>query len=273
MLRLRRRLRKLDTLSVLYEDKMKRHFAAQITESPRHRHSYSKSADWRNRAIATRSTSVDPEEGEEHLPYLHMSMSKGNKDFTDVLGPLRRYLLQSVGRRWDDVYSEISQNIPSDSMQGRHIRQHVEGYVEQEVILIDNKPYRMPKYGTGPVPITRDFYVNPVTGLLQKPVGGRGLYLTPDGRLLRLETWAGQHRDKPVERVKVILALAKDEYGRSPTADQIQQAVNKVAAAAARPALLSQRRKAAREEKAQNEAAALKALVEAQRAKKLAKKK
>ena len=248
---------------------MKPHFANQITESPRHKQAYSvKSAKRQSKAVATRSLSEDPEEGEEFLPYLHMSMSKGNKDFTDLLGPLRRYLLQSVGRRWDDVYSEISQNIPSDSMQGRHIRQHVEGYVEQEVILIDNKPYRMPKYGTGPVPITRHFYVNPVTGLLQKPVGGRGLYLTPDGRLLRLETWAAQHQDKPVERVKAILALAKDEYGSVPSADTIQRAVDKVKAAAARPALRSQQRKAARDEKEQKEAAALLALVAAQREKK-----
>ncbi len=31
----------------------------------------------------------------------------GDKDFTDLLGPLHNYLRQSCGRPWDDVYSEI----------------------------------------------------------------------------------------------------------------------------------------------------------------------
>jgi len=35
---------------------------------------------------------------------------RGGKQFTDVLGPLYRYLLKQVGRPWDKVYSEIAQN-------------------------------------------------------------------------------------------------------------------------------------------------------------------
>src|SRR6185503_11976024 len=32
----------------------------------------------------------------------------GEKDFTDVLGPLHNYLRHSCGRPWNDVYSEIA---------------------------------------------------------------------------------------------------------------------------------------------------------------------
>src|SRR5436309_15646114 len=32
----------------------------------------------------------------------------GDKDFTDVLGPLHNYLRRSSGRHWNDVYSEIA---------------------------------------------------------------------------------------------------------------------------------------------------------------------
>lgn len=35
----------------------------------------------------------------------------GDKDFTDLLGPLHNYLRQSCGRPWDDVYSEIARTM------------------------------------------------------------------------------------------------------------------------------------------------------------------
>jgi hypothetical protein len=34
-----------------------------------------------------------------------------SKDFTDKLGPLRRWLASQVGRNWDWVYSEIKDGL------------------------------------------------------------------------------------------------------------------------------------------------------------------
>src|SRR5438477_4317049 len=45
----------------------------------------------------------------------------GDKDFTDVLGPLHRYLRSSCGRLWDDVYSEIKQTLGKAGWGVQHI--------------------------------------------------------------------------------------------------------------------------------------------------------
>src|SRR6266581_4056869 len=51
----------------------------------------------------------------------------GDKSFTDVLGPIEGYLRASVGRPWDDVYSELSRNLGSGSWPVRHVlAQHVQ---------------------------------------------------------------------------------------------------------------------------------------------------
>ena len=94
------------------------------------------------------------------------------KEFSDLLGPLERFLNKQIGRKWDDVYSEICKNLPNTSMAGDHIRQHVFQIVEIHTFLgLDNKIYQKPKYGGGFVEISsysrkQQLYVHPVTGIL-----------------------------------------------------------------------------------------------------------
>lgn len=52
------------------------------------------------------------------------------KQFSDLLGPLKRFLWSSRGRRWDDVWSEINAELPHNTT-GAHLRLHV----SQEVTL------------------------------------------------------------------------------------------------------------------------------------------
>jgi hypothetical protein len=59
------------------------------------------------------------------------------KWFTDVLGPLYRYLLKQVGRPWNAVYSEICANLPKTSMQNRHVYTHIWQFVEKDVKIVD----------------------------------------------------------------------------------------------------------------------------------------
>lgn len=58
--------------------------------------------------------------------------SSGNyKDFDDHIRPLEGYLKSRVGYEWNDTYSEISKNLPANSMAGHHIReQHIKSMVE-----------------------------------------------------------------------------------------------------------------------------------------------
>jgi hypothetical protein len=56
------------------------------------------------------------------------------KDFTDVLGPLRRYLHKNVGRPWDKIHSEAVQSLKSGGWGVEHVfSAHFLREVEREV--------------------------------------------------------------------------------------------------------------------------------------------
>lgn len=85
------------------------------------------------------------------------------KHFSDLIGPLQRYLRGSVGRYWDDVYSEMKRTLDSRKVTGNHVFEHVDCLVELKVrIGEDGNPYDVP---TGTIPVS-GLYVDPRTGLL-----------------------------------------------------------------------------------------------------------
>jgi hypothetical protein len=55
----------------------------------------------------------------------------------DRLQPLFRYLEKQIGRPWNDVYSEICENLSPSSTMQKHILDHVEGYVERDPVYIE----------------------------------------------------------------------------------------------------------------------------------------
>jgi len=112
------------------------------------------------------------QEGREEDSPLRESIRKkwgfDHKEFSDYLAPIKGFLKKSVGRPWDDVWSEISQNLSLGSATQRHVLGHVDGYVEKHAIEQEDgsitnsrgRPlnnYRMPS-----------LYVCPRTGLLKK---------------------------------------------------------------------------------------------------------
>lgn len=54
----------------------------------------------------------------------------GWKRLNENLSPLRRYMERQVGRRWDDVYSEICANLRPTSTVQQHVRDHVPDLVD-----------------------------------------------------------------------------------------------------------------------------------------------
>jgi len=83
----------------------------------------------------------------------------------DRLRPIIRYLKKQVGRRWDDVWSEICAN--NQDFMGDHLRRHVLGYVSEKVriegdeIIDLERNYAVYYYGDY-------FYVDPVSGVLKQ---------------------------------------------------------------------------------------------------------
>jgi hypothetical protein len=101
-------------------------------------------------------------------PYLIKPRNK-TKYLSDHLGPLRRLLQSHVGQSWDEVYSQLCRQMNHNTMAGQHVLDHVWGYVERHVEMIDGIPYRKSYRG---LPRRLDwwygdrFYVHPETGLL-----------------------------------------------------------------------------------------------------------
>jgi hypothetical protein len=86
------------------------------------------------------------------------------KDFGENLSPLFRFLDKQVGRPWDKVYSELCSTFDMRKTINQHILQHVNQYVEQEALLVDNRVVR--RGYSGRVFDVYGLYVHPVNGLL-----------------------------------------------------------------------------------------------------------
>jgi hypothetical protein len=110
-----------------------------LTEQPR------RGSDARNLKTRARFKDYDdakedtyslPKRGKALMGNRELGPHDESKDFTDKLGPLKRWLEAQVGRNWDRVYSEIKQTFPNTNKQNHHlIETHLLGYVERNVIV------------------------------------------------------------------------------------------------------------------------------------------
>jgi hypothetical protein len=98
-------------------------------------------------------------------PYLIKPRNK-SKYLSDHLGPLRRFLRSHIGQPWNDVYSELCQQLDTNTMAGQHVLSHVWDYVERHVELIDGILYRKSYPVSLGSCIRIQFYVHPETGIL-----------------------------------------------------------------------------------------------------------
>lgn len=90
-----------------------------------------------------------------------------DKEFTDLLGPLRGYLRSSCGRRWDDVFSELSTLLGRAGHALRHIlTQHLD-VAANTYISKSGHICNMDKHGPEFVS-PGEFYVDPKTGILKQ---------------------------------------------------------------------------------------------------------
>jgi hypothetical protein len=90
------------------------------------------------------------------------------KNFTDLLGPLRRYLQKNVGRPWDKIYSEATESLKSGGWGVQHVFvNHFLGEVDREVYWDESGKLFSHRHSNRfrQWPVT-GFYVNPRTGLL-----------------------------------------------------------------------------------------------------------
>jgi hypothetical protein len=141
-----------------------------ITERPRSGHRLpSRKAGGR---VAVRDSDDEYEDQPKHLSISWGSQSNwGRKYFSDLLGPLRRYLRGNVGRPWEKVYGEIKSQLDTRTVTGRHVLDHVRRDVKQNCFIAkDGQIYALPMYGAArPV---HGLFAHPRTGLLRWKDGG-----------------------------------------------------------------------------------------------------
>lgn len=89
-----------------------------------------------------------------------------SKEFSDLLGPLHRYLISKVGEPWNDVYSEIRATLNPDSTVQIHIMSHVDQFVETDTYMGDDgEVYCHGRYARYRI-WDGALYVHPETGIL-----------------------------------------------------------------------------------------------------------
>ena len=115
---------------------MRMDMAKVVTEAPRRGHG-NPSKKWGRRLGKDEYDLEDM--GPSRAPIApHRQYGWNAKEFSDVLGPLRRYLRKQVGRPWDKIWSEITQTLDSRSLTGQHIFEHIRWEVEQEAWIGDD---------------------------------------------------------------------------------------------------------------------------------------
>ena len=87
-----------------------------------------------------------------------------HKWFSDVLGPLRRFLCSNLGRPWDKVFSELRRGLDVRKVTGRHIFDHVDSMVDTNCWIGEDRGIYTFRWGRKRE--VEGFYVNPRTGLL-----------------------------------------------------------------------------------------------------------
>jgi hypothetical protein len=127
---------------------------------------------------ARRQRRVDPKRAARHdpdsLPFhkglrRHANEGRITKSFSDLLGPLKRYLAGQVNRPWNKVWSEISANLKAANTVQQHVRDHVLDFVAIKTSMRDGVVWVAYRSGR-PVRLAdsrRLFYVDPRTGILR----------------------------------------------------------------------------------------------------------
>lgn len=93
------------------------------------------------------------------------------KDFGENLNPLERFIKKQIGKKWDDVWSEICKGLNPNSTVDEHVKFHVKFMINTQVVMIDGHPYdNTRRYYKGDIRDLRkgELYVDPDTGIIKK---------------------------------------------------------------------------------------------------------
>jgi hypothetical protein len=97
-------------------------------------------------------------------------MGIGSKSLNENLQPLKRYLGRQVGRRWNDVYSEIAATLAPGHTVKEHVHLHLKDFVMQRVLIGADGELTAPSvsgWHRSNLAWHEDYYVDPRDGVLK----------------------------------------------------------------------------------------------------------
>jgi hypothetical protein len=89
------------------------------------------------------------------------------KHFSEHLGPMRRFLQSRVGRPWNKVHQELSENIDLGNVVQKHVMTHVYDYVERYAEYVGRVPVYAEGRRRGSVLPFNKMFVCPRSGILK----------------------------------------------------------------------------------------------------------
>ena len=94
-----------------------------------------------------------------------------NKWLNENLAPLKRFFRSRLGRRWDDIYSEVAATLAPGHTVKEHVRQHIDDIVARKVVIArDGSWSDLQDWKIGyrdKRPWRQRFYVDPRDGVLK----------------------------------------------------------------------------------------------------------
>jgi len=147
---------------------MREDMAKVVTERPRRGH-----GNPSKKTTGPRIRAYDPDRDYDEPTRLPIARGRQYgydcKEFSDRLGPLKRYLRSCIGRPWNKIHSELSQKLDRRSLSGSHIWDHLRWEIETDCYMgADRLAYPTRRtYGLSEVPV-HGLYVHPKTGLIRE---------------------------------------------------------------------------------------------------------
>ena len=102
---------------------------------------------------------------------LVMENDGNTKHLNENLAPLKRYLQKQIGRRWDDVFSEICARLDTGSTVKMHVREHLDDFILRKVRReVDGTLWATGRWGSPEKLIESwtELYVDPSDGVIKE---------------------------------------------------------------------------------------------------------
>ena len=123
------------------------------------------------------------------------------KHLNENLAPLKRYLNKQVGRKWDQVFSEICQHLDTGSTVKMHVREHIDDFIVTKV-SIDRKGqwiaagHRWGSY-CDPAGWWQELYVDPFDGIIKRVDD----LCRKRGEIRQKDRWKQRRKKSPVRHL------------------------------------------------------------------------